>query len=86
MPQAHHPLDTADLSALADPDNKRGPLASRLTLPLPLTPAPAADDDRRCVDCGLLCTEQVAAIPRIRDGTRAVYACSVHAARRRKTS
>lgn len=52
----------------------------------PPAPALAADTDRRCVDCGLPCTEQVAALPRLRGGHRAVYACSVHAARRRKAS
>ncbi len=58
----------------------------RPAMPPPLAPALTADADRRCVDCGLPCTEQVAAIPRLRGGSRAVYACSVHAARRRKAS
>ncbi|MCX4596777.1 hypothetical protein OG819_46235 [Streptomyces sp. NBC_01549] len=56
----------------------------RSVLPPPPAPAPAADDDRRCVDCGLPCNEQVTSIPRIGGGTRAVYACSVHAAQRLK--
>jgi hypothetical protein len=50
----------------------------------PPAPASAVDDDRRCVDCGLPCNEQVASIPRVGGGVRAVYACSVHAAQRRK--
>ncbi|GHE34836.1 hypothetical protein GCM10017771_52650 [Streptomyces capitiformicae] len=56
----------------------------RSALSPPPAPASAADDDRRCVDCGLPCTEQVTSFPRIGGGTRAVYACSVHAAQRRK--
>ncbi|TVZ84746.1 hypothetical protein [Streptomyces sp. BK340] len=56
----------------------------RFVLSPPPAPAPASDDDRRCVDCGLSCTEQVTSIPLIGGGTRAVYACSVHAARRRR--
>lgn len=58
----------------------------RPAMPPPLPPALTADTDRRCVDCGLPCTEQAATIPRLRGGSRAVYACSVHAARRRKAS
>lgn len=50
--------------------------------PPPAPPTPAPDDDRRCVNCGVPCTEQVDSIPRLNGGTRAVFACSVHAARR----
>ncbi|WP_369383300.1 hypothetical protein [Streptomyces sp. cg36] len=48
----------------------------------PPAPAPATEEERRCVDCGLPCNEQVASIRRLSGGARAVYACSVHAARR----
>ncbi|MEU0949861.1 hypothetical protein ABZ379_45475 [Streptomyces canus] len=51
---------------------------------LPPAPASSPPEDRRCVDCGVPCTERVASIRRLQGGTRGVYACSVHAARRRK--
>lgn len=55
--------------------------------PPPQRPRPAAahEEDRRCIDCGIPCTEQVASIPRLHGGTRPVFACSVHAAQRRHT-
>jgi hypothetical protein len=56
---------------------------SRYAHPAPPSPPPLPDEDRRCVDCGVPCTEQVASIPRLQGGTRGVYACSVHAAQRR---
>lgn len=56
----------------------------RSTRSAPPPPAPAPAEDRRCVDCGLPCTLRVASLPRLQGGTRGVYACSVHAARRRK--
>ena len=40
-------------------------------------------DDRRCVDCGTRGSEQIAELPRPNGPARKVYACSVHAARRR---
>ncbi|NEB76003.1 hypothetical protein G3I40_12335 [Streptomyces sp. SID14478] len=42
--------------------------------------APA--EDRRCVDCGTPGREVVAELPRLSGPARAVYACTVHAARR----
>ncbi len=87
----HRPESASDNSPqatdLARPRNhEKGPAVPRsATLPPP-APAPATDADRRCVDCGLPCTEQVSTIPRLRGGSRTVYACSVHAARRRKAS
>jgi hypothetical protein len=68
------------------PEGERGSVMPRSVSPPPPAPAPAADDDRRCVDCGLPCTEQVTSLPRIEGGTRPVYACSVHAARRRRST
>lgn len=52
----------------------------------PPAPASASDNERRCVDCGVPCTEQATSIPRLQGGRRGVYACSVHAARRRQVS
>lgn len=55
----------------------------RLLRPAPVTPAPAAPVDRRCLDCGRPGTEQVATLPRVHGAPRPVFASRPHAARHR---